>query len=92
MNAQMQPWPIVSAFISSLATGSIGLDLGCGNGKYLSLPAEDPSRIRMIGMDRSINLLRFARAAGTDMSEVLLGDVIQFPWRNGAFVSCNTCV
>jgi tRNA (uracil-5-)-methyltransferase TRM9 len=51
------------------------------------LPSDNPSKIRTIGLDRSINLLGFARTAGGDTSEVVLGDVIQMPWRQGAFVS-----
>lgn len=32
-----QPWPIVERFLQSQAPGSIGLDIGCGNGKYLTV-------------------------------------------------------
>ena len=32
-----QPWPVIDDFLRSLATGSIGLDIGCGNGKYLTI-------------------------------------------------------
>jgi tRNA (uracil-5-)-methyltransferase TRM9 len=30
-----QPWPIVERFLQDLAPGSVGLDVGCGNGKNL---------------------------------------------------------
>jgi hypothetical protein len=30
-----QPWPIVEQFLQGLAPGSVGLDVGCGNGKNL---------------------------------------------------------
>ncbi|KAI8451106.1 hypothetical protein BY996DRAFT_4586444 [Phakopsora pachyrhizi] len=30
-----KPWPIVASFLSDQPLGSIGIDLGCGNGKYL---------------------------------------------------------
>lgn len=30
-----QPWPIVERFLQGLTPGSVGLDLGCGNGKNL---------------------------------------------------------
>lgn len=72
--------------MSSLAPGSIGLDLGCGNGKYLPLPTERPSSVRTIGVDRSFNLLEIARTAGNDGSEVVQGDVLDSPWRAGLFV------
>lgn len=31
------PWPKVQEFIDKLLPGSILLDIGCGNGKYLGL-------------------------------------------------------
>lgn len=31
------PWPKVKDFIESFGNGSIVVDIGCGNGKYLSL-------------------------------------------------------
>lgn len=33
----LQPWPIVKRFLNELHDGSIGLDVGCGNGKYLGI-------------------------------------------------------
>lgn len=30
-----QPWPTISNFLLTIPPGSIGLDAGCGNGKYL---------------------------------------------------------
>ena len=32
-----QPWPGISDFFDSLPKGSLGVDAGCGNGKYLGL-------------------------------------------------------
>lgn len=32
-----QPWPIVERFLQNLPPGAIGLDVGCGNGKYLAV-------------------------------------------------------
>lgn len=32
-----QPWPIVERFLKELPSGSVGLDVGCGNGKYLTV-------------------------------------------------------
>ena len=32
-----QPWPIVEQFLQSLPAGSVGLDVGCGNGKNLQV-------------------------------------------------------
>ncbi|KAJ9504391.1 tRNA methyltransferase, has a role in tRNA modification [Exophiala xenobiotica] len=30
-----KPWPVVDEFLRGLPTGAVGLDVGCGNGKYL---------------------------------------------------------
>jgi tRNA (uracil-5-)-methyltransferase TRM9 len=30
-----QPWPVVERFLLEQKPGTIGLDVGCGNGKYL---------------------------------------------------------
>ena len=84
----LQPWPIIARFIASLSTGWIGLDSGTGNGKYLPLPLERPGAIWTIGLDRSRNLLEIARKAGEgDVTrEVVWGNVLDYPWRDGAFV------
>lgn len=92
-----KPWPIIAQFLSTLPTGSIGLDSGTGNGKYLPLPYDrPPGSIWTIGLDRSRNLLEIAQSAGTDQindpqarkgkREVVWGDVVDNGWRMGAFV------
>ncbi|KAL4801446.1 hypothetical protein BDV18DRAFT_149213 [Aspergillus unguis] len=30
-----KPWPIVERFLQDQSPGAVGLDVGCGNGKYL---------------------------------------------------------
>lgn len=86
-STRYKPWPIIAAFLSSLPIGSVGLDSGTGNGKYLPLPIEHPNRICTIGMDRSLNLLHIARTAGGSghIREVVWGDVLGRSWRDGAF-------
>ncbi|KZT35484.1 hypothetical protein SISSUDRAFT_990514, partial [Sistotremastrum suecicum HHB10207 ss-3] len=86
------PWPVISQFLSSLPAGSIGLDSGTGNGKYLPLPVERPGSVWTIGMDRSGELLKLARYAGSSSAsgsvlrrEVVLGDALDVCWREGAF-------
>lgn len=32
-----QPWPVIDDFLRELSPGAIGLDIGCGNGKYLTI-------------------------------------------------------
>uniref|UniRef100_A0A336M1J7 CSON010319 protein n=1 Tax=Culicoides sonorensis TaxID=179676 RepID=A0A336M1J7_CULSO len=48
------PWPQVKSFLETFESGSILLDVGCGNGKYLNV---NPN-ICMIGCDRSEGLLK----------------------------------
>lgn len=48
-----QPWPIVERFLLAQPPGSVGLDIGCGNGKYLSVNRD----IFIVASDRYPNLL-----------------------------------
>ena len=51
-----KPWPKVKEFLESLPEGSLNCDVGCGNGKYLSVN----DKIMSIGTDRSFNLTEIA--------------------------------
>ena len=73
--------------MSSLPTGWIGVDLGTGNGKNLPLPIDRPGSVWTVGFDRSRNLLDIAKRAGGVDRDVVWGDVLDGPWRHGAFVS-----
>ncbi|KAL3427572.1 tRNA (uracil-5-)-methyltransferase trm9 [Phlyctema vagabunda] len=55
-NTRYMPWPIVKKFLQSLAPGSVGLDVGCGNGKYLPVNRD----VFIVGSDRSTNLIKIA--------------------------------
>jgi len=87
-----KPWPIIEQFLSSLPPGSIGLDSGTGNGKYLPLPLDRPTDIITIGLDRSFELLRIAQRAGNTQRDVLLGDALQNCWRPASFVQQAACM
>ncbi|KAI5302367.1 hypothetical protein KEM56_000748 [Ascosphaera pollenicola] len=52
-----KPWPIVERFLQSQSPGSIGLDIGCGNGKYLPVNKD----VFIVASDRSANLVQIAR-------------------------------
>lgn len=58
------PWPRVAAFLEAQQTGAIGLDVGCGNGKYLDV---NPA-LHILGSDRSNELVRLARSRGSTAS------------------------
>lgn len=51
-----KPWPIVNDFLLGLAAGSVGLDVGCGNGKYLTVNRD----VFIVASDRSTNLAKIA--------------------------------
>lgn len=44
----IKPWPIIERFLQGLEPGSVGLDVGCGNGKYLAVNRD----IFIVGSDR----------------------------------------
>jgi len=52
-----KPWPVVADFLQAQPPGSVGIDVGCGNGKYLGVNKD----VFMVGSDRSSNLVGHAR-------------------------------
>ncbi|KAJ8634069.1 hypothetical protein MRB53_027405 [Persea americana] len=69
-------WPKVSMFLNSLMPGSVILDAGCGNGKYLGL---NP-RCFYIGCDISAPLIQICAGRG---HEVMVADAVNLPYRSG---------
>jgi tRNA (uracil-5-)-methyltransferase TRM9 len=78
-STRYKPWPIVSSFLSSLPPGSIGLDIGCGNGKYLTVNRD----IFILGSDRSSNLVKIA--AGHEPHAAVVADSLALPHQKGRF-------
>ncbi|KAG8526360.1 uncharacterized protein KY384_000353 [Bacidia gigantensis] len=85
-----KPWPLISQFLLSLSPGSVGLDIGCGNGKYLDV---NPA-IYIIGSDRSSSLIDIARAEkvgdklGQEVgrqggNDVVVADALNLPHKDG---------
>ncbi|KAF2262904.1 uracil-5--methyltransferase TRM9 [Lojkania enalia] len=56
-STRYKPWPIVERFLKELPDGAVGADVGCGNGKYLTV---NP-RVFIVASDRSTNLVKIAR-------------------------------
>ncbi|KAH8712163.1 S-adenosyl-L-methionine-dependent methyltransferase [Phaeosphaeriaceae sp. PMI808] len=56
-STRYKPWPIVERFLKEQQTGSIGADLGCGNGKYLAVNKS----VFIVASDRSTNLIQIAK-------------------------------
>ncbi|KAK7755901.1 tRNA methyltransferase, has a role in tRNA modification [Diatrype stigma] len=52
-----RPWPRVARFLRAQPPGAVGLDVGCGNGKYLGVNPD----VALLGSDRSAALVGLAR-------------------------------
>jgi alkylated DNA repair protein alkB homolog 8 len=68
-------WPKVAGFLNSLRPGSVVLDAGCGNGKYLGF---NPDCL-FIGCDISPPLIEICAGKG---HEVLVADAVNLPYRD----------
>ena len=75
-----KPWPIVTKFLESRALGSVGIDVGCGNGKYLGINKD----IFLIGSDRSDGLIKCAHEINGQYN-VLVADGMNLPHRDETF-------
>ena len=69
-------WPKVATFLSSLPSGSLVLDAGCGNGKYLGLNPD----CFFVGCDISAPLIQICADRG---HEVLVADAVNLPYKTG---------
>jgi alkylated DNA repair protein alkB homolog 8 len=67
-------WPKVATFLNSLGPGSVVLDAGCGNGKYLGFNPD----CFFIGCDISPSLIEICEKRG---HEVLVADAVNLPHR-----------
>jgi SAM-dependent methyltransferase len=76
-HTRYRPWPQVQRFMSSLAPGSLVLDIGCGNGKYLSARPD----CTLIGLERSQSLVDIVAKKGLT---ILRGDALAVPLRSNS--------
>lgn len=78
-----RPWPAVEDYLESAPKGTVGLDVGCGNGRHT-----EPLTARVdraIGLDASLTLLRAAldRAAADGWRAAFVqGDAGRLPIRS----------
>lgn len=71
-DTRYKPWPIVEKFLKELPFGSVGIDIGCGNGKYLSIGSKN---IYIIGADYCERLTEHAQKRIQDINrDVFVGD------------------
>ncbi|TKA79849.1 hypothetical protein B0A55_02790 [Friedmanniomyces simplex] len=78
-STRYKPWPIIERFLRELPDGAIGLDVGCGNGKYLAVNPD----IFIIGSDRSSNLASIAKRHPPH--SVVVADILYLPHPSRAF-------
>jgi tRNA (uracil-5-)-methyltransferase TRM9 len=69
----------VERFLNALPHGSVGLDIGCGNGKYLAV---NPN-IFIIASDRSTNLVQIA--AKHKQHAAVVADILDLPHKPHSF-------
>ncbi|KAF2280432.1 S-adenosyl-L-methionine-dependent methyltransferase [Westerdykella ornata] len=78
-STRYKPWPIVERFLKEQPDGSIGADVGCGNGKYLGVN----DRVFIIGSDRSTNLTRIATRHAPHSA--IVASILALPHPHNAF-------
>ncbi|WPH01203.1 Hypothetical protein R9X50_00403900 [Acrodontium crateriforme] len=78
-STRYKPWPIIERFLKALPDYSVGLDIGCGNGKYLAV---NP-KVFIVGSDRSSNLVRIA--SRHQPHAVAVADILDLPHALHAF-------
>ncbi|RCI16512.1 hypothetical protein L249_2416 [Ophiocordyceps polyrhachis-furcata BCC 54312] len=70
-----KPWPRVARFLQGQRPGSVGVDIGCGNGKYQ--PVNET--VVLLGCDACASLVRLARLERG--AEVVTADGLALPYR-----------
>ena len=65
--------------MKELPNGSVGVDVGCGNGKYLAV---NPN-VYIVGSDRSTNLVKIARQH--QPQDAVVADALDLPHQSGHF-------
>ncbi|KAJ2660534.1 tRNA methyltransferase, has a role in tRNA modification [Coemansia sp. RSA 1200] len=79
-DTRFKAWPVIERYLLELPVGSVGADIGCGNGKYLGVRATGD--IFMMGTDRSKALVDICAHRGF---ECQVSDGLDLPYRDGAF-------
>ncbi|KAH8582783.1 uncharacterized protein ELE39_002629 [Cryptosporidium sp. chipmunk genotype I] len=76
------PWPKVKDFVSSFEPGSLLLDVGCGNGRFMDCIKD--SKVFFMGTDRCKSLLGSAIARNPDL-QVFVDDCMRLNVRSATF-------
>lgn len=78
-----KPWPIVANFLETRRSRSIGVDVGCGNGKYVAVNPE----LFIIGSDYSTGLIDQAHVLhkGEKCNDLIVADGMNLPHASSIF-------
>jgi ubiquinone/menaquinone biosynthesis C-methylase UbiE len=76
------PWPEVTGFLEKTASGQVGLDIGCANGRHLSPLADRTDRV--CGIDLSRSLLDIASEDVAPTVSLVQGDATCLPIATGS--------
>ncbi|XP_065344849.1 alkylated DNA repair protein alkB homolog 8 [Cloeon dipterum] len=76
-----KPWPNVLSFVNKQVPGSVILDVGCGNGKYLGLNKQS----FQVGCDMSQHLLKICREREF---ETFLSNCLALPFKDNSVDCC----
>ncbi|ODQ67614.1 S-adenosyl-L-methionine-dependent methyltransferase [Nadsonia fulvescens var. elongata DSM 6958] len=81
-HTRYKPWPIVEKFLVGLKPGSVGIDVGCGNGKYLGIN----KNVFIMGSDHSGELIKIAQPSlPLGGFEVSIADGLSLPYTRNRF-------
>jgi tRNA (uracil-5-)-methyltransferase TRM9 len=75
-------WNSVRLFLDSLEKYSLIADIGCGNGKYMKYKQNE---LFYIGNDTSIELLNIFNQKMNNITNIILANGIQLPYKNNSF-------
>ncbi|KAG7829074.1 hypothetical protein KL920_002867 [Ogataea angusta] len=77
-----KPWPMVAQFLGSIPDYSLGVDVGCGNGKYLTV---NP-KLYIVGSDYSTGLLDQAvQLHQKEFNDLVVADGMMLPHESRRF-------
>lgn len=76
-----KPWPIVEKFLLGQPDYSIGIDVGCGNGKYMGVN----KKLMIVGSDHSDGLVGCAQEISHGQYLLCVADGLNLPHENGRF-------
>ncbi|KEF51256.1 uncharacterized protein A1O9_12606 [Exophiala aquamarina CBS 119918] len=72
-STRYKPWPVVDDFLRTRPPGSVGLDIGCGNGKYLAVNKD----VFIVASDRSNALVKIA--GQHEPHNAIIADTLHLP-------------